>query len=60
MQLISKSDKYEKLTQVAHQTFYQLYGLQLDFKERYYLEIDDDTKFLRVIINENINSTTKE
>ena len=59
-QLISKSDKFEKLTQAANQTFYQLYELLLDFKERYYLEIDDDTKFLRVIINENINSTIKE
>ena len=54
--LQSKSPNYFKLTQEANQTFYQLYEIQLDFKERYYIEIDDDTKFLRVIINENLTA----
>ena len=54
--LQSKSPNYLKLTQEANQTFYQLYEIQLDFKERYYIEIDDDTKFLRVIINENLTA----
>ena len=53
---LSRSNNYIKLTQEANDTFYQLYNIQLDFKERYYLEIDDDTKYLRVIINENITS----
>ena len=52
-ELYSNSEGYKKLIQEANQTFYQLYDITLDFKERYYLEIDDDTKFLRVIINEN-------
>ena len=51
------TDKYIKLTQEANQTFYQLYEIELDFKNRYFIEIDDETKFLRVIVNENI--TTK-
>ena len=54
--LQSKSPNYFKLTQEANQTFYQLYEIQLDFKERYYIEINDDTKFLRVIINENLTA----
>ena len=52
--LEAKSDLYIKLTQEAKQAFYQLFELELDFKDRYYLEIDDDTKYLRIIINENI------
>ena len=55
----SKSDNYIKLTQEANETFYQLYEMQLDFKQRYFLEIDDDTKFLRVIINENMTQTNE-
>ena len=51
------TDKYIKLTKEANQTFYQLYEIELDFKNRYFIEIDDETKFLRVIVNENI--TTK-
>ena len=51
------ADKYIKLTKEANQTFYQLYEIELDFKNRYFIEIDDETKFLRVIVNENI--TTK-
>ena len=52
----SKSNNYLKLAQEANQTFYQLYEIQLDFKERYYIEIDDDTKYLRIIINENLTA----
>ena len=52
----SKLDNFTKLTKEANQTFYQLYGMELDFKDRYLYEIDDDAKFLRVIIN--INTTT--
>ena len=55
----SKSPKYIKLTQEANETFYQLYEMQLDFKQRYYLEIEDETKYLRVVINENMTSTNK-
>ena len=55
----SKSDNYIKLTQEANETFYQLYEMQLDFKQRYFLEIDDDTKFLRVIINENMTQANE-
>lgn len=51
--LLPRSENYKNLTQEANDTFYQLYDIQLDFKDRYYLEIDDDTKYLRVIINEN-------
>ena len=55
--LALNTDKYIKLTKEANQTFYQLYEIELDFKNRYFIEIDDETKFLRVIVNENI--TTK-
>ena len=55
----SKSPKYIKLTQEANETFYQLYEMQLDFKQRYYLEIEDETKYLRVVINENMTSTNE-
>ena len=51
--LESKSDNYIKLTKEANQTFYQLYGMELEFKDRYLFEIDDNAKFLRVIININ-------
>ena len=54
--LETKSGYYSKLTQEANQTFYQLYELQLDFKDRYYIEIDDDTKYLRVLISENLTT----
>ena len=54
--LEAKSSYYTKLTQEANQTFYQLYELQLDFKDRYYIEIDDDTKYLRVLISENLTT----
>ena len=55
----SKSPKYIKLTQEANETFYQLYEMQLDFKQRYYLEIEDETKYLRVVINENMTTTNE-
>lgn len=58
--LEKKSDKYDSLISEAKQTFYQLFEIELDFKDRYYLEIDDDTKYLRIIINENITETKNE
>ncbi len=54
--LETKSAYYTKLTQEANQTFYQLYELQLDFNDRYYIEIDCDTKYLRVLISENLTA----
>ena len=54
--MLSKSQNYITLTQEAKKAFYQLFEIELDFKDRYYLEIDDDTKYLRIIINENITN----
>ena len=48
-----KSDLYKKLVETANQTFYLLYNIQLDFKDKNYAILEDETKYLRVILNEN-------
>ena len=58
--LESKSDNYIKLTKEANQTFYQLFGIELDFKDRYFIEIEDESKFLRVTINESKTAKNEE
>ena len=61
--LVSNDDRfedYEELTNQANKTFYLLYDIALDFNGRLSLEIDDDTKYLRVIINDNRTSLISE
>ena len=60
---VSNDDRfedYEELTNQANKTFYLLYDIALDFNGRLSLEIDDDTKYLRVIINDNRTSLISE
>jgi len=48
-----KSDLFKKLVETANQTFYLLYNIQLDFKDKNYIILEDETEYLRVILNEN-------
>lgn len=51
--------KYEEIIDEANRTFCQIYEIPLDFNGRYYVEIDDDTKYLRVTIKENVSTTNE-
>ena len=50
--LTRDSFKYKQLADAANQTFYQLYNITLDFKDRNFITYNDDTKYYRVVINE--------
>ena len=47
-----KKTNYTALTEAARKTFYQIYNISIDFRDRYEVIIDDSKKRLRVYVDE--------
>ena len=50
--LTGDSPKYQQLAEAAKETFYQLYNITIDFKNRNFITYDDNSNYYRIIIDE--------
>lgn len=51
--LMKDTEKYNKLVTAATNTFFQIHQLKVDFQDTYFATIEDETKKLTVLIDEN-------
>ena len=53
--LTGDSPKYQQLAEAAKETFYQLYNITIDFKNRNFITYDDNSNYYRIVIDEYDN-----
>ena len=46
------SNRRDKLVQIANETFYQLYNISLNFNGRNMIELNEEGKYYKILINE--------